>query len=72
MYMFTGQKVTFAGDSAGPGGSGGMLSGLGGLRGIGAAPVFDGTGGGPIAGGAAGSWGTLRSCRRAAAVAAFS
>ena len=58
MYMFTGQKVTFAGGGAGPGGSGGMLGGLGGLLGIGAVPVFGGTGGGPIPGGAAGGWGT--------------
>ena len=46
MYMFTGQKVSFAGGGAGPGGSGGMLGGLGGLLGIGAVPVFGGTGGG--------------------------
>ena len=58
MQMFTGQKVTFAGGGAGPGGSGGMLGGLGGLLGIGAVPVFGGTGGGPIPGGAAGGWGT--------------
>ena len=58
MYMFTGQKVSFAGGGAGPGGSGGMLGGLGGLLGIGAVPVFGGTGGGPIPGGAAGGWGT--------------
>jgi hypothetical protein len=43
MYLFTGQKVTFAGGGAGPGGSGGILGGLGGLLGIGAAPVFGGT-----------------------------
>ena len=48
MYMFTGQKVTFAGGGAGPGGSGGMLGGLGGLLGIGAVPVFGGTGGGGL------------------------
>jgi hypothetical protein len=58
MYMFTGQKVSFAGGGSGSGGSGGMLSGLGGLLGIGAVPVFGGTGGGPIPGGAAGGWGT--------------
>jgi hypothetical protein len=58
MYMFTGQKVSFAGGGSGPGGSGGMLSGLGGLLGLGAVPVFGGTGGGPIPGGAAGGWGT--------------
>ena len=59
MQLFTGQKVTFAGGGAGPGGSGGMLGGLGGLLGIGAVPVFGGTGGGgPIPGGAAGGWGT--------------
>jgi hypothetical protein len=46
LYMFTGQKVSFAGGGAGPGGSGGMLSGLGGLLGIGAVPVFGGTSGG--------------------------
>ncbi len=45
MYMFTGQKVSFAGGGAGPGGSGGMLGGLGGLLGIGAVPVFGGSGG---------------------------
>ncbi len=50
MYMFTGQKVSFAGGGAGPGGSGGMLSGLGGLLGIGAVPVFGGTSGGWTAG----------------------
>ena len=42
MYMFTGQKVSFAGGGAGPGGSGGMLGGLGGLLGIGAVPVLAG------------------------------
>ncbi len=46
MYMFTGQKVSFAGGGAGAGGSGGMLSGLGGLLGIGATPVFGGSSGG--------------------------
>ena len=46
MQLFTGQKVTFAGGGAGPGGSGGVLGGLGGLLGIGAVPVFGGTGGG--------------------------
>jgi hypothetical protein len=54
MYLFTGQKVTFAGGGAGSGGSGGIL---GGLLGIGAMPVFGGTGG-PIPGGAVGGWGT--------------
>jgi hypothetical protein len=57
MYLFTGQRVTFAGGGAVPGGSGGILGGLGGLLGIGAAPVFGRTGG-PIPGGAAGGWGT--------------
>lgn len=56
MYMFTGQRVTFAGGGAGPGGSGGMLGGLGGLLGIGAVPVFGS--GGPIPGGSVGGWGT--------------
>jgi hypothetical protein len=57
MHLFTGQRVTFAGGGAGPGGNGGILGGLGGLLGIGAVPVFGGTGG-PIPGGAAGGWGT--------------
>jgi hypothetical protein len=57
MYLFTGQKVTFAGDGAGSGGSGGILGGLGGLLGIGAVPVF-GAMGGLIPGGAVGGWGT--------------
>jgi hypothetical protein len=57
MYLFTGQKVTFAGGGAGSGGSGGILGGLGGLLGIGAVPAF-GAAGGPIPGGAAGGWGT--------------
>ena len=57
MYLFTGQKVTFAGGGAGSGGSGGILGILGGLLGIGAMPVFGGTGG-PIPGGAVGGWGT--------------
>jgi hypothetical protein len=57
MYLFTGQKVTFAGGGTGSGGSGGILGGLGGLLGIGAAPVFGSTGG-PIPGGATGGWGT--------------
>ena len=60
MQMFTGQKVTFAGGGAGPGGSGGMLGGLGGLLGIGAVPVFGGTGGGAIPGGAAAAGARLR------------
>jgi len=53
MYLFTGQKVTFAGGGAGPGGSGGILGGIGGLLGIGAVPVFGGTttpGGGVVPG----------------------
>ena len=41
-----------------------MLGGLGGLLGIGAVPVFGGTGGGPIPGGAAVVGALLRSCRR--------
>ncbi len=57
MYLFTGQRVTFAGGGAGSGRSGGILGGLGGLLGIGAMPVFGGTGG-PIPGGSAGGWGT--------------
>src|SRR5579885_2575025 len=57
MQLFTGQRVTFAGGGAGSGGSGGILGGLGGLLGIGAMPVFGGTGG-PIPGGSAGGWGT--------------
>src|SRR5690606_22316036 len=57
MYLFTGQKVTFAGGGAGSRGSGGILGGLGGLLGIGAMPVFGGKGG-PIPGGAVGGWGT--------------
>ncbi|MCC6389147.1 MAG: hypothetical protein IT167_00995 [Bryobacterales bacterium] len=58
MYLFTGQRVTFAGGGAGPGGSGGILGGLGGILGVGAIPVFGGTGGGPIHGGSVGGWGT--------------
>jgi hypothetical protein len=55
MQLFTGQKVSFA--SAGSG-NGGVLSGLGGMLGIGAIPVFGAGGSGPIPGGAAGGWGT--------------
>jgi hypothetical protein len=43
MYMFTGQRVTFAGGGAGTGGSGGIL---GGLLGVGTVPVFGGGGSG--------------------------
>jgi hypothetical protein len=57
MYLFTGQRVTFAGGGAGSGG-GGILGGLGGMLGVGAIPVFGGTGGGPIPGGSVGGWGT--------------
>ena len=71
MQMFTGQKVTFAGGGAGPGGSGGMLGGLGGLLGIGAVPVFGGTRGGKIPGGAAVAGARLHFCRRAGAAAVF-
>jgi hypothetical protein len=56
MQLFTGQRVSLAGGGAS---GGGTLGRLGGLLGIGAAPVFGGaTGGGPIPGGAAGGWGT--------------
>jgi hypothetical protein len=51
MSLFTGQKVTFAGGGAGTGG--GMLGGIGGLLGIGATPVFAGTGGGTFGSGPA-------------------
>jgi hypothetical protein len=53
MYLFTGQRVTFAGGGGGPGGSGGIMGGIGGLLGIGAVPVFGGTttpGGGVVPG----------------------
>ena len=55
MQLFTGTRVSLAGrGSAG----GGALGRLGGLLGIGAAPVFGQGSGGPIPGGAAGGWGT--------------
>jgi hypothetical protein len=54
MQLFTGTRVSLAGGGAS---GGGALGRLGGLLGIGAAPVF-GQGGGPIPGGAAGGWGT--------------
>ena len=55
MQLFTGQRVSLAGGGA----SGwGTLGRLGGMLGIGAAPVFGQGGGGPIPGGAAGGWGT--------------
>ncbi len=56
MQLLTGARVSLAsGGSAG----GGTFGRLGGLLGIGAAPVFgQGGGGGPIPGGAAGGWGT--------------
>ncbi len=56
MQLFTGARVSLAGGGAS---GGGTLGRLGGLLGIGAAPVFgQGGGGGPIPGGAAGGWGT--------------
>jgi hypothetical protein len=57
MQLFTGTRVSLAGGGAS---GGGTLGRLGGLLGIGAAPVFGGGsgGGGPIPGGAAGGWGT--------------
>jgi hypothetical protein len=54
MQLFTGTRVSLAGGGAS---GGGALGRLGGLLGIGAAPVF-GQSGGPIPGGAAGGWGT--------------
>ncbi len=56
MQLFTGTRVSLAGGGA----SGrGTLGRLGGLLGIGAAPVVgQSSGGGPIPGGAAGGWGT--------------
>ena len=56
MQLFTGTTVSLAGGGA----SGGSTLGrIGGLLGVGAAPVFGGgSGGGPIPGGAAGGWGT--------------
>jgi hypothetical protein len=56
MQLFTGTRVSLA--SGGVSG-GSTLGRLGGLLGIGAAPVFGGgSGDGPIPGGAAGGWGT--------------
>jgi len=55
MQLFTGQRVSLAGGGAS---GGGTLGRLGGLLGLGAAPVFGQGGGGPIPGGAAGGWGT--------------
>jgi hypothetical protein len=55
MHLFTGQRVSLAGGGAS---GGGTLGRLGGLLGLGAAPVFGQGGGGPIPGGAAGGWGT--------------
>jgi len=54
MQLFTGTRVSLVGGGAS---SGGTLGRLGGLLGIGAMPVFGGTGG-PIPGGSAGGWGT--------------
>jgi hypothetical protein len=56
MQLFTGTRVSLAGGGAS---GGGTLGRLGGLLGVGAAPVFgQSSGGGPIPGGAAGGWGT--------------
>jgi hypothetical protein len=55
MQLFTGTRVSLAGGGAS---GGGALGRLGGLLGIGAAPVFGGVGGSPIPGGATGGWGT--------------
>ncbi len=55
MRLFTGTRVSLAGGGAS---GGGTLGRLGGLLGVGAAPVFGQGGGGPIPGGAAGGWGT--------------
>jgi hypothetical protein len=55
MQLFAGTRVSLAGGGAS---GGGTLGRLGGLLGIGAAPVFGAGGGGPIPGGAAGGWGT--------------
>ncbi|MBI4905701.1 MAG: hypothetical protein HY820_18860 [Acidobacteria bacterium] len=55
MQLFTGHKVSFA---SGGSGGGGLLSGIGGMLGVGAIPVFGSGGGGPIPGGSAGGWGT--------------
>jgi hypothetical protein len=55
MQLFTGTRVSLAGDTS----SGGTFGRLGGLLGVGAVPVFgQSSGGGPIPGGAAGGWGT--------------
>jgi hypothetical protein len=54
MQLFTGTRVSLAGGSSS---GSGPLGRLGGLLGVGAAPVF-GSGGGPIPGGSAGGWGT--------------
>jgi Holliday junction resolvasome RuvABC DNA-binding subunit len=57
MQLFTGTRVSLAGGGAS---GGGTLGRLGGLLGVGSAPVFGAGsgGGGPIPGGAAGGWGT--------------
>ncbi len=55
MQLFTGTRVSLAGGGAS---GGGTLGRVGGLLGVGAAPVFGQGGGGPIPGGAAGGWGT--------------
>ncbi|GIW56063.1 MAG: hypothetical protein KatS3mg082_2467 [Nitrospiraceae bacterium] len=55
MQLFTGTRVSLAGGGSS---GGGALGRLGGLLGIGAAPVFGQGGGGPIPGGAAGGLGT--------------
>lgn len=54
MQLFTGTRVSLAGGSSS---GSGPLGRLGGLLGVGAAPVL-GSGGGPIPGGSAGGWGT--------------
>jgi hypothetical protein len=56
MQLFTGTRVSLAGGGSS---AGGTLGWIGGLLGVGAAPVFGGgSGGGPIPGGAAGGLGT--------------
>jgi hypothetical protein len=55
MQLFTGQRVSLTGGGAS---SGGTLGRVGGLLGVGAAPVFGQGSGGPIPGGSAGGWGT--------------